>query len=108
MRISSVEWLIMAAELALGFAIASMAGWPVWAGLAISIPTGIVVQWLYRRGGSDRQQAKWLFECAYTLRNRGGLSWPSAVSWATKLNDRFSDRWTGRQAAEHQIEQWQN
>lgn len=108
MRVSVVEWLIMAAELGLGFVIASIMGWPVWAGLAISIPIGVVLQWVYRRRGNDRQQAEWLFECAYTLWSQGGLSFRMSAAWAKTLKERFGYRWTGRQAAEHQIEQWHN
>lgn len=108
MRISSVEWLIMVTELVLGFLIASIIGWPVWAGLAISIPVGVTLQWLYRRHGDDQQQAAWLFQCAYTLWRRGGLSMRMSVAWSKTLKEQFGDRWSGQQAAEHQIAQWQS
>jgi hypothetical protein len=108
MRVSSVEWFIMAAELVCGLVLASSMGWPVWAGLAISIPVGVTLQWVYRRGSDDRLKAAWLFECAYTLWRRGGLSISMSVAWAKTLKDQFGDRWSGQQAAEHQIARWQH
>lgn len=106
MRVSAAEWLLMVAELLLGFALALVTGWSLLASCALTISAGFVLQWLYRRGGDDKQKAAWLFECAYTLWRRGGLSPRMAISWANTLNEQFGDQWSGRQAAEHQIERW--
>lgn len=108
MRVSVVEWILMAAELLLGAVLAWITGWSLVASCALTIAAGIVIQWLYRRGGDDKQKAAWLSECAYTLWRRGGLSPRNSVFWANKLNEKFGDQWSGRQAAEHQISQWQN
>lgn len=108
MRVSPVEWILMAAELMTGLVIAAAMGWPLWAGWAITFPLDVLCQWLYRRNGDDWQQATWFFECAYTLWRRGGLSARMSVAWANALKAEFGDRWSGLQAAEHQIAKWQN
>lgn len=98
----------MVAELVLGFAISSIMGWSLLVSCALTISIGIVIQWLYRRRGSDSHDSAWLFECAYTLWRRGGLSLRMSFAWANTLKAQFGDRWSGQQAAEHQLSQWQN
>ena len=98
----------MIAELVLGFAIASIMGWSLLVSCGLTIAIGIMLQWLYRRRGNDRQDAAWLFEWSYPLWKRGGLSARMSITWAKFLKGKFGDRWTGQQAAEHQLSQWQN
>lgn len=108
MRVSVFEWILMAAELLLGAAFAWITGRSLLVSCALTIAAGMVIQWLYRRDSDDKQKAAWLFECAYTLWRRGGLSPRMSISWANTLKKKFGDQWSGRQAAEHQIERWQH
>lgn len=103
-----VEWLMMVAELALGVVLSLSTGWSLVLSCILTMTVGAVLQWFYRRGGNDRADAEWLFECAYTLWRRGGLSIRMSIHWANKLKVQFGDGWTGRRAAEHQLSQWQN
>lgn len=108
MRVSSTEWIMMAAELAVGLVIAFITGWSLLASCGLAIAVGVALQLLYRRNLGDREQAAWLFECAYTLWRQGGLSLRTSIFWAEKLKTQFGDRWSGRRAAEHQLLRWNN
>lgn len=61
-----------------------------------------------RASATDKRDVVWLFDCAYTLWRRTGMSLRMSLSWAGTLKGQFGDRWTGRQAAEHQLCRWQD
>lgn len=54
------------------------------------------------------QDALWNAEAAYVLWRRGRLSLGMSLKWARYLKQRFQGRWTAQQAAQWQLEQWQD
>ncbi|WKB50554.1 hypothetical protein [Eleftheria terrae] len=50
----------------------------------------------------------WLWRCSMTLWKRGDMNLRTAVFWSRKLKQQFGGRWTGSQAAQFQLDRWQD
>jgi hypothetical protein len=108
--------------------LAALVGWRWALGIVLAVFAGVVVlaRWATLRCGDDRpsgrtarclarsratstrrNQDRWRAEAAAMLRKQGRLRRSSARDWALTLHDRFGERWSGREAAEWQLDQWQ-
>jgi len=54
------------------------------------------------------QDVRWTIEAAYTLWRRGKLPLRMSLKCSGRLKRRFYGQWSGRKAAEWQLEQWQH